>query len=276
MGRLDSVPLFDELADGYDDLLPFFSTFGRRLVDLINPPAGTDFMDIGAGRGAVSVPALARGCRVVAIDAAPRMVQRLSLAQPDLDVRLMDAHDLRLPDDSFDVAAASFVIHCLDDPCQVVRESVRVVRPGGLVAMSVPRPCDDGGRWDRFNAIGDAFRPVAGAAEVARPTDVHALFSAAGLTELRRESIEVHLPVDSPQRLWDFQMSHGFAGYIRSFTRPDQQEFHRRAMAELQRMHDDHGIDLHRCAAVTLGRVPDEPLIGRTAPGRSGPGKPAP
>lgn len=209
MSRLDSVPLFDELADGYDELLPFFSTFGRRLVDLIRPAAGSALLDIGAGRGAVSIPADAAGCTVCAVDASPRMMHCLATARPELDVRVMDAHRLALPDGSFDVAVASFVIHCVDDPGEVIREAVRVVRPAGLIAMTVPGPYDDGGRWDRFNATGSDFAPILGAAEVARLTDVESLFHDGGLRDVRQHSIEMHLPVDTPKRAWEFQMSHG-------------------------------------------------------------------
>lgn len=255
MGRLDSVPLFDELADGYDKLLPFFSTFGQRLVDLIGPASDSTLLDIGAGRGAVSIPAYAAGCTVCAVDASPRMMHCLVTTRPGLDVRVMDAHRLALADDSFDVAVASFVIHCVDDPRQVIREAVRVARPGGLIAMTVPGRCDDGGRWDRFNAIGSHFAPILGAAEVARLTDVESLFHDSDLRDVRQHSIEIRLPVDTPERAWEFQMSHGYAGYVRSFSQTDQVTFRQQALAELQRMHYDGGIDLHRAAEVTLGRV---------------------
>lgn len=256
MTRLDSMPLFDELADGYDQLVPFFSTFGERLMDLLAGEPGWDLLDIGAGRGAVSSAAAARGFTVTATDAAPRMVAHLRAEHRGINALVMDAHRLDFKDDSFDIATASFVIHVVDDPTQVLQEVCRVVRPGGLVAMTVPGAVDDEGQWERFHQISSSFTPLPSRPPLARPTDVAEVFAQAGLTDLREESIEVRLPVDSPERLWDFQMSHGFAGRVRSFSQADQAEFKVRALVELERMHEGGGIVLHRGARVHLGRLP--------------------
>ena len=48
----------------------------------IDPPAGCRFLDLGAGRGALTAPALDRGCVVTAVDAAPAMCERLAVAYP--------------------------------------------------------------------------------------------------------------------------------------------------------------------------------------------------
>jgi ubiquinone/menaquinone biosynthesis C-methylase UbiE len=182
MTRLDPMPLFDELADGYDRLVPFYPTFGQRLMDLLVREPGWDLLDIGAGRGAVARAAAARGFTVTATDASPRMVANLGADHPDINAVVMEPHRLRLKESSFDIATASFVIHVVDDPAQVLREVCRVVRPGGLVAMTVPVP-----------ARGE--EPAEG------PLDVAGAFSRAGLTDLRQESIEARLGAGSVARV---------------------------------------------------------------------------
>lgn len=249
------VPLFDELAPGFDQLVPMFSAFATGLVDVMSLPPGTRLLDLGCSRGAVTRAALARGWEVVAVDAAPTMVTELRRDQPSVDARVMDAHALDLPTDAFDALAASFVIHIVDDPSQVLAEARRVVRLGGLVAMTVPGPFSDQSRWDRYFGLLRDFTPDPETAPVAPPTDVAALFAVAGLDDYRQERLEIDLPVASPELAWRHEMSHGFAGYVRSLRPDDQRELKRLALVELQRMHDEGGIRFQRGAVAHLGRV---------------------
>ena len=248
--------MFDELAESYDQVLPFFARFGEQVMDLVDDAAGADLLDVGAGRGAVALAAASRGWRDTAVDAATGMVDRLRAAAPDMEVRLMDAHALGLPDDSVDVAVAAFLLHCVDDPARVLAEMARVVRPGGLVVVSVPGPVDDGGRWSAFYDVAAGFWPAPGAVQVARPIDVEQLIAGSGLADPWVGSLEVRLPVPSPRVMWEFQMSHGFVGWFRSLRAQDQVELERRALEELWQMHDDGGIELHRGADVHIARVP--------------------
>jgi SAM-dependent methyltransferase len=142
----NSIRLFDELAEGYDQLAPMFGTFGESLVALMGPGPGTDFLDIGSGRGAVAIAALGRGATVVAVDASPRMAHALERDHPDVETRVMDAHRLAFAGGVFDMAAASFVIHVVEDPSRVLSEARRVLRPGGLLALTTPDPSTTAGR----------------------------------------------------------------------------------------------------------------------------------
>jgi len=84
----DVVDLFDRVADVYDEVLPLFATFGREVVRRLPPPSpGARLLDIGAGRGAIALPARARGYRVTATDASGGMIAALARAHPDFDVR---------------------------------------------------------------------------------------------------------------------------------------------------------------------------------------------
>lgn len=185
-----------------------FSAFATGLVDVMSLPPGTRLLDLGCGRGAVTRAALARRWDVVAVDAAPTMVTELRRDQPSVDARVMDAHALDLPTDAFDAVAASFVIHLVDDPSQVLAEARRVVRRGGLVAMTVPGPLSDQSRWDRYFGLLRDFKPDPETAPVTRPTDVAALFAVAGLEDYRQERLEIDLPVASPELAWRHEMSH--------------------------------------------------------------------
>src|SRR5690242_7978928 len=70
--------LFDRIADGYDEDVPFYATIGRLLVSWAEPPAGARVLDVGAGRGAITralVEAHGPAVSIVAGDISPRMVE---------------------------------------------------------------------------------------------------------------------------------------------------------------------------------------------------------
>lgn len=67
-----NATLFDSVASVYDEAVPFFVTFGRRLVDWARPCAGTAVLDVGAGKGAVTVAVLDALGQNVSLLAHPR------------------------------------------------------------------------------------------------------------------------------------------------------------------------------------------------------------
>lgn len=249
------IALFDRLADGYDEVIPFFAELAAQFLDVVDATPGTRLLDIGSGRGAIAAAAAARGCVVTAVDAAPRMVALLADAHPEIDVRLMDVHQLDLPDGSYDLATGAFVIHLVTDPVRVLTEVRRVLRPGATVALTTPGPCEDHGRWNAWNKlIGDFSRRAT--TPLRRNLEVAQSLSAAGFVDVRTVDIAVHLPVSDPQTCWDFHMSHGFAGGVEALTPADAAEFRRRALAELTSMHESGGIIVDRGAVIHLATAP--------------------
>jgi SAM-dependent methyltransferase len=77
---------------------------------------------------------LARGARVDAVDASSEMLAELT-RQTALRVSttVADIRDLPMPDASYDVATAAFVLNHLPDPERALAELARVTRPGGQV-----------------------------------------------------------------------------------------------------------------------------------------------
>jgi SAM-dependent methyltransferase len=76
------------------------------------------------------------------VDLSENMVsiaQRVATARGERNVefRTMDCGDLKLPDGSFDAVVSSFGFQIFTDPEAAARESLRVLRPGGRIAVSV-------------------------------------------------------------------------------------------------------------------------------------------
>ena len=91
---------------------------------------------IGTGKNVVYWPAEAH---ITAIDFSHRMLsqarERIERAGRDVSLELGDAQDLQHPDNSFDLAAMTFVMCSVPDPVIGLREVARVVRPGGHVLL---------------------------------------------------------------------------------------------------------------------------------------------
>jgi ubiquinone/menaquinone biosynthesis C-methylase UbiE len=268
--------LFDELAPEYDQYIPFFGTFGRDLVAWCGLRPGQRVLDIAAGRGAVSVPAAhAVGDRgeVLAIDNAPSMLDALSVDHPDipqLTTRVMDAHRLKLPDASFDVVTCGFALHFLDNPAQVIAEAHRVLRAGGLLAFSGPptNRIDDSeaedtteARDERWDFYGELIGDMAGRSSPTKkpdpftppPRPLPDLCADAGFTDMEQRSARASFAMRDPQHHWDWNMSHGFRGFVESLGPDLAGEFRTRMFEGLERVHASGGITVN--ATVAFNRM---------------------
>lgn len=114
----------------YPDLLT------RYLVERYRLPAGARLLDLGCGRGE-----FLRGFRRCGLDACGAdqsdAARRLC---PDAEVRTADLENAAIPydDDSFDVLYSKSVLEHFYYPERLVREMLRVLKPGGRVISMVP------------------------------------------------------------------------------------------------------------------------------------------
>jgi SAM-dependent methyltransferase len=112
-----------------------YDRLAERLLDQSPVPLeGALVVDLGAGTGAASRAALARGARVIAVDRAEGMVRFDRAARPPAVVA--DALALPLADRSVDVVAAAFSINHLGDQVGALAEAGRVLRRGGALVAS--------------------------------------------------------------------------------------------------------------------------------------------
>jgi phosphatidylethanolamine/phosphatidyl-N-methylethanolamine N-methyltransferase len=101
---------------------------------------GGRILEVGVGTG-ISLPDYARHNRIVGVDLCePMLVQAAErvaahkLTHVDI-LSVMDAQRLALPDASFDVVVAQFVITTVPSPEATLDEFARVTRPGGEIVL---------------------------------------------------------------------------------------------------------------------------------------------
>jgi ArsR family transcriptional regulator len=97
-----------------------------------------DVLDVGCGDGAVAQLVAPRAKSVTCVDKSERMVdaakKRLKRGK-NATCSIGDAEALALPDASFDQVLLFNVLACVEAPARVAREALRVLRPGGDVAV---------------------------------------------------------------------------------------------------------------------------------------------
>jgi len=122
----------------------------KLLLDLLLAAGpGGQVLNIGAGQGSFTRLLEARGFDVMSADMSPAAVDVLRSKVRD-SVLLADMTNLPLPDRSFDAVVAGEVIEHIEDDRRALSEAARVLRPGGVLAVSVPAHPEWFGASDRW------------------------------------------------------------------------------------------------------------------------------
>ncbi|MFC5137755.1 class I SAM-dependent methyltransferase [Actinomycetospora rhizophila] len=143
------------LGDYPDVAARLIADLGPTLVAAAGVRPGERVLDVAAGTGNVAVPAALAGADVVASDLTPELfvagrafAQRQGVA---LRWEEGDAEALPYDDDTFDVATSCVGIMFAPHHQQAADEIVRVVRPGGRIALI---------SWTPAGFVGDLFKTM--------------------------------------------------------------------------------------------------------------------
>lgn len=194
-----------QLWTGGDAYERYMGRWSRRVAPnftaWVAAPPRASWLDIGCGTGVLTSAAL-QNCdpaSVVAIDSSETFLQ---VARSHLDDRRVvfkqgDAQAIPEDDAVFDLAISGLLLNFVPDKALAIKEMMRVVRPGGMVALYV---------WDyaghmqimrHFFDAATALDPMAIAyddgtkAPVCRPGPLTQLLTGAGLHDVEVRAIDI-------------------------------------------------------------------------------------
>ena len=195
-------------AGSYQFLRPITARAIGTLLAAVGAAPGRQLLDVGCGPGDLAAAAALAGADAAGIDVAPSMVRRAALANPSIPFRVGSFEAIPGGAAAFDALVGNFVFNHVGHPEQALAEAMRVLRPGGRLALSV---------WDapRRNRVLGLFTDAVAAVDPPAPDGVPAgptnfrsdeelrgLFAAAGLESIGVQRLMFETPVPDLDTLW--------------------------------------------------------------------------
>ena len=108
-------------------------------LELVPEPRNVT-LDLGCGEGRLARELVRRGHRVIGVDASPTLVRLAAQADPDSEYHVADAENLPLADASVDLVVSFMTLQDIRDAVAAIRESARVLSPGGRLCGALVHP----------------------------------------------------------------------------------------------------------------------------------------
>jgi ubiquinone/menaquinone biosynthesis C-methylase UbiE len=107
----------------------------QLILELVGDVTGCRVLDVGCGDGELAIELWTRSATVMGIDASAAMIDaakaRAKEHKADIAFQTATAEDLPFLAEQFDVVTAITILCFVDDAAPVLRETARVLRPGG-------------------------------------------------------------------------------------------------------------------------------------------------
>jgi SAM-dependent methyltransferase len=223
--RSSSLERWERAARGWGEHRSVFQAGARPvsgwLVDAIEPQPGHRVLELAAGPGDTGLLAaelIAPGGTLISTDAAESMVdvaraRAAELGIDNVEFRTMDAEWIDLPTASVDAVLARWGYMLLADPAAALRETRRVLRPGGRVALAAwTDPADN--PWisvahDELVKVSALPPPDPGEPNMFAfrdPATIEGLLDEAGFDDVVVDQLDLLWRYDDLDAWWDVQL----------------------------------------------------------------------
>jgi ubiquinone/menaquinone biosynthesis C-methylase UbiE len=255
---------FNAMAGNYDSL-GFTQRCAKRLLELSNLKTGETVLDVATGTGLVATVAaqmVGTMGKVIGIDFSPEMLvkaKQKATGISQLEFREGDAEHLALPDESFDVVLCASSLFFIPDMGQAVRESWRVLKPGGRLGFSSFGPSFFKPLrmlWrDRLVTHGLSLSPSLPSDRLAEPAMSESLLRDAGFTNVSVQSEQLGYYQTLEQRWHEIKVSlEGMP--LAKFSEEEQAQIKKEHLEELEPLLTEQGLWVDVAANFALGNKP--------------------
>jgi len=256
-----------ELAATYDEVGTRQFNHGKVLIQAVGVYSGDRVLDVGCGTGRLGqyvADLVGPEGTVSGIDPLPLRVEIAARKHPRFQVSVGRAEDLsQFSDQSFDLVYANSVFHWIADKPRALREALRVLKPGGRLAVN---SADGDHAHQSVALVRDALleeglESAAAARENGHnyrvnAADFHALLEGAGF---RQAVVSAHTFVDDvggADDLIRWSSSSSFGNFLTELDPAQRRRVRDRLESKLQALRSARGIQLERYLVFAVARRP--------------------
>jgi ubiquinone/menaquinone biosynthesis C-methylase UbiE len=239
---------YNAAADSYDHPVnTFWERYGRRTIERLGLEEGARVLDACCGSGASALPAAEvvgeRGA-VLGIDLAENLLERARAKARargfgNVEFRRLDMLDPSLPEGGFDAVVCVFGIFFVPDMEGALRSLLRLVRPGGQLAITTwgPRFFEpvNTAFWESVRRVSPSaykgFHPWDRISDVAA---LCALLTSAGVKAPYVQAEAGSQPLAAPEDWWPMVLGTGYRGTIEALPGPAREEIREDCLAFIE------------------------------------------
>lgn len=227
---------FDTVAGGYDHpSLAFFPQTAAKMIELLQPPAHAQLLDVCTGTGVVALAAAEKmhDGKVTGVDLSAAM---LAQAKNKADARGLnniefvhsDLENLEYPAQHFDLVTSSFGLFFMSDMTSALQHMLNMLKPGGRIAISsfvdaAFSPVSDI-FLQRYEAYGREVPPLSWK-RLSNEQLLSELFAHVGITEVSYHHLPLGFALKSVDAWWDIVWNAGFRGLLNQLDEQEQARF---------------------------------------------------
>ena len=228
---------YSAASDFYDHPAnSFWERYGRRTVERLRLPAGARVLDVCCGSGASAIPAaeaVGPSGSVLGVDLAENLLNlaRIKARQrglTNLDFRAGDMLDLGVAQSSFDAAICVFGIFFVPDMQLAVHKLLRLVKPGGKLAITTwgPKFFEPASTafWNSIRTVRpDLYKGFNPWDRISEPDAVRSLFNGAAVANVEVVAEAGVQTLSTPEDWWPMVIGTGYRGTIEQLNDADRE-----------------------------------------------------